>query len=156
MVAAASSGFPSSPPTTVDADSDSDGDKSESERKARKKHKKKQKKDKKEKTRSHKEASSRTGQARDGTGENDHAGEGGSGDGGEGAGGRGVIFLETGGKPGSSAAKHAFIEAVPVPLSAASDAPMYFRQVRQLLDETARSASRPRKGFCPFARRPYS
>lgn len=49
-----------------------------------------------------------------------------------GSSGGGVIFLETGGKPGSSAAKHAFIEAVPVPRNASLDAPMYFRQVRGL------------------------
>ncbi|CAN0448813.1 unnamed protein product, partial [Ectocarpus sp. 12 AP-2014] len=48
--------------------------------------------------------------------------------GGGGGGGGGVIFLETGGKPGSSAARHAFIEAVPVPRNASLDAPMYFRQ----------------------------
>lgn len=49
----------------------------------------------------------------------------------DGAGGGvdGVIFLETGGKPGSSAAKHAFIEAIPVHKNAFLDAPMYFRQV---------------------------
>lgn len=47
-----------------------------------------------------------------------------------GSGGGGVIFLETGGKPGSSAAKHTFIEAVPVPRNASLDAPMFFRQVR--------------------------
>lgn len=41
----------------------------------------------------------------------------------------GVIFLETGGKDGSSAAKHAFIEAVPVNKNAFLDAPLYFRQV---------------------------
>lgn len=44
-------------------------------------------------------------------------------------GGGGVVFLETGGKPGSSAARHAFIEAVPLHKNAFLDAPMYFRQV---------------------------
>ncbi|CAM9665775.1 unnamed protein product [Choristocarpus tenellus] len=39
-----------------------------------------------------------------------------------------VVFLETGGKSGSSAARHCYIEAVPVPRSAALDSPMYFRQ----------------------------
>lgn len=52
----------------------------------------------------------------------------GSGDG-DGDDGRGIVFLETGGKPGSTAAKHAFIEAIPVSKSASLDAPLYFRQV---------------------------
>lgn len=44
-------------------------------------------------------------------------------------GGGGLIFLETGGKPGASTARHAFIEAIPVRKNAFMDAPMYFRQV---------------------------
>lgn len=47
--------------------------------------------------------------------------------------GGGVIFLETGGKPGASAARHTFIEAVPVHKNAFLDAPMYFKQVSPLL-----------------------
>lgn len=43
----------------------------------------------------------------------------------------GMVFLETGGKPGSSAARHTFIQAVPVPRNASLDAPMYFKQVRR-------------------------
>lgn len=102
------------------------GNSSNSNNSSSRKHQKKGKKSKKGKKKGKKKSSSSAKDDKEDRDSSDTSDDDSDDDSG---GGGGVIFLETGGKPGSSAARHTFIEAVPVPRNASLDAPMYFRQV---------------------------